>query len=71
MIRRHLFERDSEADQAEQMLDCMLSFVSPDRVRSFRESVSSARTDEARRAAVVQMFQEALQAVEAAMPHDA
>ena len=70
-IRRHLFERDSEADQAEQMLDCMLSFVSPDRVRSVRESISSARSDEARRTAALQLFQEAVQAADAAIPPDA
>ena len=66
-IRRHLFERDHEAGQADWLVDCIVSRVS----RSLRESFSSAGAEEARRAAVVQMFQEALQAVEAAIPHDA
>ena len=70
-IRRHLFERDSEADQAEQMLACMLSFVSPDRVRSIRESISSIGSDEAKRAAALQMLQEAAQAAGAAIPRNA
>ena len=58
-IRRHLFERDHEASQADWLVDCIVSRVS----RSLHESVS--------RAAVVQTFQEALQAVEAAIPRDA
>jgi hypothetical protein len=67
-IRRHLFERDSEADQAERRLvDFILSCAS----RSIRESFSSAGTDEARHAAVLQMFQEAVQAAGAATSGDA
>ena len=58
-IRRHLFECDHEAGQADWLVDCIVSRVS----RSLHESFS--------RAAVVQTFQEALQAVEAAIPHDA
>ena len=58
-IRRHLFECDHEAGQADWLVDCIVSRVS----RSLRESFSSA--------AVVQTFQEALLAVEAAIPHDA
>ena len=67
-IRRHLFECDHE-DQADRLVDCVLSCVSPDRLRSLRESFCSARTYEARRAAVLQMFQEAVQAADAAIPH--
>ena len=66
-IRRHLFECEHEAGQADWVVDCIVSRVS----RSLRESFSSAGAEEARRAAVVQMFQEALQAIEAAIPHDA
>ena len=56
MDSSHLFERDHEASQADWLVDCIVSRVS----RSLHESVS--------RAAVVQTFQEALQAVEAAIP---
>lgn len=68
-ILRHLFKCDHEADQADRLVDCVLLCFSPDHLRSLRESFRSARTYEARRAAVLQMSQAAVQAADATIPH--
>jgi len=70
-IRRHLFERDREAEEAERLADSMLSCISPNRLRRLLMSFGSAGTDEARLNAFLRLFQDGAQAADAAMPHEA